>query len=150
MWLDLVERVVEGEVQNVKRSSFLTKHRPRNCSHNLPRAPTAPTHPKPTRTHLICRHARKGLYPAIPSFELWNSRCGIFCGHRVKRWPIGHVRSGDLSVTVPLFIIVAGGLRFRGPTYILSSDDSQSSSSFLFPPIFPHIRTFLRFSFHDL
>ena len=109
MWLDLVERVVEGEVQDVKRSSFLTKYRPRHCSHNPPRAPTAPTHPKPTRTHLICRHARKGLYPAIPSFELWNSRCGIFCGQRVKRWPIGHVRSGDLSATVPLFIIVAGG-----------------------------------------
>jgi hypothetical protein len=109
MWLDLVERVVEGEVQNVKRSSFLTKYRPKHCSHNPPRAPTAPTHPKPTRTHHICRHARKGLYPAIPSFELWNSRCGIFCGQRVKRWPIGYVRSGDLSATVPLFTTVAGG-----------------------------------------
>jgi hypothetical protein len=35
-----------------------------------PRAPTAPTHPKPTRTHHICRNARKGQYPATPGLEL--------------------------------------------------------------------------------
>ena len=42
-FLDLFERVVEREVQNVKRSSFLLTSRPRNCSHNPPRAPTART-----------------------------------------------------------------------------------------------------------
>ena len=49
--LDLVERVVEGEVQNVKRSSFLTKHRPRHCSHNPP--PELRQHPHTPNPHAL-------------------------------------------------------------------------------------------------
>ena len=56
--------VVEGKVQNVKRSTILPTYRPRHCSHNPPRAPTAPTHPKPTRTHHIYQ---KRVDPATTS-----------------------------------------------------------------------------------
>ena len=46
---------------------------------------------------------------AVTGSELWNSRCGIFCRKWVKQWPIGCVRSGDLSATGSLFTTVAGG-----------------------------------------
>ena len=72
------------------------------------------THTPQTHTHTpyLPECPRKGStqqQPAITGLELWNSRCGIFCRQRVKRWPIKYVRSGDLSATVPLFTIVAGG-----------------------------------------
>ena len=72
------------------------------------------THTPQTHPHLphLPECSRKGStqqQPAIAGLELWNSRCGIFCRQRVKRWPIGYVRSGDLSATVPLFTTVAGG-----------------------------------------
>ena len=57
---------------------------------------------------------------AIPGLELWNSRCEIFCRQRVKQWPIVCVRSGDLSATVPLFIIVAQAAGLRRPTNVCS------------------------------
>jgi hypothetical protein len=66
-----------GGSERKKKSSFLTKYRPKHCSHTPPRAPTAPTHPKPTRTHHIWPVCSKRAVSSNPRFRgleqpLWD------------------------------------------------------------------------------
>jgi hypothetical protein len=115
--LDFVERVVEA------------------CSHNPPRAPTARTHPKPTRTYHIYQKSREKGRPSnhrLGALEqpLWNLLQTK--GQTVAHWVCWEWGWGFISDS-PTFYNCGRGRRFRGSTYILFSGDSQSSSSFFFP-----------------
>ena len=96
--LDWGERVVEGEVQNVKRSTFLPTYRPRHCSLNPPRDPTARTHPKPTHTYHICQDAReKGRPSNNQQSQVWSSgtaAVGSFVGKGSNGGPLGVLGMG--------------------------------------------------------
>ena len=66
----LIGRGPKRRFREQKEVVFSPNPAPGTRPTTTPRAPTAPTHPKPTRTHHICRNARKGQYPATPGLEL--------------------------------------------------------------------------------
>jgi len=120
-----------------RKKKHIPPHMPPQALFPQPPPSSDSTHTPQTHPHLphLPGCSRKGStqrQPAITGLELWNSRCGIFCRQRVKRWPIGHVRSGDLSATVPLFTIVEGGGDSVGQLIYCSQTIPQSNSFFFF------------------
>ena len=134
-----------------RKKKHIPHHIPPQALFPQPPPSSDSTHTPQTHPHLphLPECSRKGSTQQSQVWSSWNSRCGIFCRQRVKRWPIGYVRSGDLSATVPLFIIVAGGGDSVGQLIYCSQTILRVVPLF-FSANFSQIRTFLRFSFHDL
>ena len=116
--------------------ALFPQHPPSSDSTHTPQThPHLPHLPECSRKGREC--SRKGStqqQSAVTGSELWNSRCGIFCRQWVKQWPIGCVRSGDLSATGSLFTTVAGGGDSVGQLIYCSLAILRVSSNFFSHP----------------